>query len=51
MKSISTVHLESESSLDTQAIENISRQIGVDASALKNELIVNKPMLQFEEYQ
>ena len=46
MKSISTVYPESENFLNSEAVEDFSRHIGVDSNALKNEFIVIKSMLQ-----
>ncbi len=46
MKSMSTVYPESENFLDPDDIHEFSRHIDVDSSALKNEFIVIKPMLE-----
>ncbi len=46
MKSISTVYPESRNFLNIDDIDELSRHVDADSSALKNEFIVIKSMLQ-----
>ncbi len=46
MKIISTVYPESKNFLNINDIDEFSRHIDTDSSALKNEFIIIKPMLQ-----
>ena len=45
-KSISTVYPNSANFLNTDAVDEFCRHIGTDSSALKNEFLVIKPMLE-----
>ena len=49
MKGISTVYLESENVLDTEAIEDFSRHIDVDPSARNIEFTVIKYVSQSQK--
>ena len=45
LKSISTIYPESENFLNIDYIDEFSLRIDADSNALKNELIVIKPMI------
>jgi hypothetical protein len=49
LKSISTVYPESENFLNIDYIDEFCAHIGADSNALKNELIVIKPMVQSKQ--